>query len=146
MYEIYMLGHSVILTNDILEEWNKHHSKYSRSWYVKMLRRGKIIHYRHDTDDGDLRIKVLNAIEENAHQAVLKDMRLVEASLLEEADQIVSSMDDKMRNHFRRACESVEELQAVIWINPSKENENCIIWLREGALAEDHRRLDYIEE
>jgi hypothetical protein len=81
-------------------------------------------------------------VDSQAVENVRKDMRLIEAAIL--ADRTVSSQDEKIRGHFRRATMHIEELRTIIWVNPTLESERCIVWLREGCPADMHRNLAYI--
>lgn len=139
--EILKLGHRIMTTNDLLEEWKKH-DLVNRAWYVKMSLRGQVEYLPGDTQRADLREAVLRVVETNAIENVRKDMYLVEAAML--ADNTVCSRDERIRGHFHRATPHVEELRAIIWVNPTVENEACVIWLREGCPADTHRHLAYV--
>ena len=75
---------------------------------------------------------------------MLKDIHLIETALA--ADEIVSSLDEAVRGHFKRICDPISEIQQIVWVNPTNPDEGCIPWLREGAKAEDERKLGYNEE
>jgi hypothetical protein len=109
-----------------------------------MERKGLTRVHTGNTRREDLRVAVFKAIDPYAIEVVSKDMRWVEGALL--ADKTVASQDDTVRNHFHRAAQQVGELRAIVWVNPSTEEENGRIWLREGAPAEPHRMLGYREE
>jgi hypothetical protein len=104
LMEILKLGHSMIMTDEILEEWERYNlTKKSfdpklPAWYPIMRRKGKIRRHFGNTHRDDLRQAILAVVDPNAVEAVRKDMRLIEAALL--ADQIVASRDEKMRGHF----------------------------------------------
>ncbi|RMF81669.1 MAG: hypothetical protein D6737_04235 [Chloroflexi bacterium] len=147
MSEILTSGHSVIMTDDILEEWKKQQLTEKRfrptspSWYAQMRRKGKIIHKHGNTQNAELRAAVFAAVEKQAVDAVEKDMRLVEGALL--GDNRIASQDERMRRHFQRAAALIEALREIVWVNPAHENENCIEWLRQSAPADDFRKLGY---
>lgn len=72
---------------------------------------------------------------------MLKDCHLLEASLA--ADNIIVSLDDKVRFHFTAAAESVGEIREIVWVNPDKEDEEVAAWLENGAEPEKHRQLGF---
>lgn len=109
-----------------------------------MLKKGRIRVVAKDTIDESLREKIFECIDPSAKANVEKDMRLVEAALL--ADEIVTSLDDKMRKHFQGVAKIVTDIEAVIWVNPIEDDEGCIIWLRQSIPADDFRQLGYRAE
>ncbi|MEO1288584.1 MAG: hypothetical protein AAFV93_12515 [Chloroflexota bacterium] len=82
---------------------------------------------------------ILSVLPKDVHKAVTKDFRLIEGAL--QADEIVSSLDEKMRGHFKRASIKVDEIASIVWVNPANQDEECIIWLRQSAPADDFRKL-----
>ena len=139
--EVYKLGHSMIVTDDIYEEWRNHRSDHARIWYRQMVQRGKINRHRGNTHNDTLREKIARVVEKNAIKSVLKDMRWIEAALL--VDKIVASSDERMRGHLSNAAQKISELTVIVWVNPSDANENCIFWLRQSAPPESFRQLGY---
>jgi len=150
LIEILKLGHSVIMTDEILEEWDRYNLTTKSfdpklaAWYPTMRRKGKIRRHFGNTQNEELRQIIFATIDPNAVEAVRKDMRLIEAAIL--ADELVASRDEKMRGHFGRASLKVEALQVIVWVNPSTQEENCMIWLREGAPADKERMLGFQTE
>ena len=142
--ETYKLDHNMIVTNDIREEWKKHQSPYARKWYRNMVQRGRIKRHRGNIHNDDLRDKVRQLVTDDAVESVLKDIHLVEAALL--VDKLIASSDDRMRRHLVRLATKIDELKIIVWVNPSNEAETCIIWLRQGAPAEESRQLGYEDE
>ena len=144
MDEVLKSGHTVIRTPEIKLEWDKHiKSAFAQKWYTTMLKRGLVRIITTDVIDADLREKIFKSIDSSAKANVEKDMCLVEASLL--ADEIVASLDNKMRGHFRGVAQKVTEIASIVWVNPIEDDEECIIWLRQSALADDFRQLGYRE-
>ena len=147
--EILSLHHSIIMTNDIQQEWDNHQSKFARSWRVQMTKRGLVKRHfgmRH----GELRQSVEEAVEKTAYdrkakqavlEAILKDIHLIEAALL--VDHTVAALDERVRRYFAESCFHVSELVNVVWANPTIPSEDCILWLRRGAPPDDHRTLGY---
>jgi hypothetical protein len=144
--EVRTLGHSMIVTDNIDDEWGtkKHPSAFARQWYDEMRQRGKIRRHRGNTQDDDLREAVLQVIPEDAIETVLKDMRWIEAALL--TDKLITSNDNKMRGHMKRAAQNIEKIQDIAWVNPTKPDERCLEWLRQGCPAEKARLLGYRDD
>jgi hypothetical protein len=141
--EIYHLGHKVIFTDEILTEWKNHQEEFAKEWYAEMTAKGKIVRVVGNSQDSDLREAILDAIQENARHIVEKDLHLVEAAKI--TDEIIASWDNTTQKHLKNAAIKVEAIKTIIWINPTIEDENCIIWLREGALYEVERCLAYVK-
>ncbi|MGB7340178.1 MAG: hypothetical protein WBC91_14875 [Phototrophicaceae bacterium] len=140
--EIFKSGHKVIMTPEIKVEWDKHiRSNFAKDWYFNMLKRGRLLVVQKNVIDDNLRQLILDITAPDVINAVTKDMRLIEAAL--QADEIISSLDDKMRGHFKRAALKIDEIQSVVWINPINADEDCIIWLRQSCPPDDFRLLSY---
>jgi len=142
LQETLKCGHSIIITDGLFREWTKHSSKFAWNWYIQMQRKGKIKRHIGSTEYEELRQAIIQFIEQNAITNVLKDMLLLEAALL--ADKIVASRDERIKGHFSRAARGIEELRPIVWVNPTIQDEECIIWLRENAQADAYRLLGYL--
>lgn len=139
--ELPKLRHSVIVTDDIDEQWNDHPSAKFKQWRSIMTQKGLIDRRRGDVKNEELREQIAQAVEPNAIAKVMDDMLLIEAALL--VDKTICSDDDNMRGHLRRAARQVIELHPIVWVNPTDEVEQCILWLRQSAPDEPHRQLGY---
>lgn len=135
--------HRVVMTTEILEEWNRHQSSFARGWRVSMVARKKLSRIE-VVPDQILRDKITRtATKEVDREAILKDLRLIDAAIA--TDLIIASLDETVRELFRRAATNVGELRNIVWTNPELAEENCISWLAEGARAERKRKLGYVE-
>ncbi len=81
------------------------------------------------------------AHSDNARDAMYKDACLIEAALA--TDRIVASLDEQVRELFRRATDRVGELRAIVWVNPEREEDDPILWLERGAPADSNLMLGY---
>lgn len=72
-------------------------------------------------------------------EAMLKDFHLVEAAMA--TDWTVASLDDAVRELLGAASERVGEVRRVTWVNPSKGEEEPILWIENGANADRERQL-----
>lgn len=75
---------------------------------------------------------------------MLKDVHLIEAAF--QADKIVISMDVTVRRCFHEITLKVGILKQIAGINPWKDEETPIDWLKDGAELEKERLLGYRKE
>ena len=139
--EIRALGHAVVITRAIQSEWRTHLRSYARDWFDLMERRRLIVRTL-VREDEDLRAALSTmAANDGERAAMLKDCHLLEAALA--TDRIIASLERVARGRFRRAAPLVREIREIVWVDPEREEEAAIIWLRRGAPAEKHRMLGY---
>jgi len=137
--------HKVVMTPDIRDEWNKHESHFARTWRRQMVARRKL-EFLDIPDNEELENKIYIIIEtvtgsDKQQIEMIKDLRLIEAAIA--TDKIVISCDDNTaRKFFSRAALQVDELKDIVWVNPTKvEEEKPIEWLEKGAEAQSDRLL-----
>lgn len=143
-------GHRMVMTVDIEAEWNKHQSRYARTWRLSMMSRRRIERIEipaHRT----LEHRIARAVvDEFLVDIVDKDRRLIEAALIEikkgEKSERVGSLDDHVRKHLRDHIDRLLEIRSICWINPCTPEEEAVAWLRAGAPAERKRTLGHREE
>lgn len=135
---IYTICHKVAVSPMLQTEWDNHASVYSRKWQAAMLRRGKIVLVEAKERPG-IRQKVLEKYEHATakQDAVLKDFHLVEAAI--EADRIVISLDNTVRDLFGGACDEDDKLSEIMWVHPN--DEDILDWLEKGALPDPEKYL-----
>lgn len=139
LQEVLLLGHSVVMTPEISDEWKRHRSGFARRWRVSMDARKKV--YRIDAPiDEELRNKIeQTAAHENEIEVMQKDFHLLDAALA--TDQTIISLEEIIRQLFARATQRVGEIRDIVWMNPDHIKEEPLIWLQNGAPPEDHRKL-----
>lgn len=117
-------------------------SGFARTWLVSMYARRKVDRFEVETDD-ELRAAVSNAAHSaGEREGMLKDIHLVEAAL--QATAPVASLDENTAHGpFRNVCRTVRRLQRVVWVNPTKEDENALEWLSDGAPTDPARCLGF---
>ncbi len=131
--------HQVVLTPDIVNEWNRNQSGFARRWRVSMEARRKVERINVAPDVG-LRQKVEDTSTAQAERdAMRKDCHLLEAALA--ADKIILSLDDTVRSLFATASQHVGELHEIMWSNPDILEEGTVTWLENGAKVERQRLL-----
>ena len=139
--EVRSVCHRIILTDDIATEWDRHRSNYSATWRQSMVSLRKV-DARVLEGSSDLRARIADSTADpSVARIMLKDLRLIEAALA--ADSIVVSLDEAVHGHFARAAVRIEELRAIVWVNPTVPTEQSIRWLKAGAKGEKARRLGY---
>jgi hypothetical protein len=133
--------HTLVMTPDIKEEWNRHQSKFARKWRSKMVAKGKFEFLDIPVNE-ELWNKIDEIAETNRQRTeMFKDLRLLEAAIA--TDKIVISLDDNTaRTFFSKAASQVDQLKDIVWVNPDKiEEEKPIEWLRNGANPDRDRLL-----
>ena len=132
------VGHHVVMTTAIRDEWKCHQSGFSRKWYIQMLG-GRSVHWCDAGRDASLRSRIAGAVAVNRQPAADKDAHLIEAAL--STDRLVASRDETARGIFRGASGGVRELKPIVWVNPARPAENPVRWLEDGARPDARRRL-----
>lgn len=92
-------------------------------------------------EDNTLQDKITTTTKNEIEiEALRKDFHLLQAALT--TDQTIISLDETVRQLFKRASQQVGEIQDIIWVNPDKTTEEQpIAWLQNGAPPEPHRQL-----
>ena len=140
LQEVLSLGHSVVMTPEISNEWKRHRSGFARRWRVSMDARKKVYRVNAPANE-ELRDEIeKTAVHETEIEVMRKDFHLLEAA--RETDQTIISLDETVRGLFARAVQRVGEIRDIVWVNPEHtEEEEPLVWLQNGAPPEDHRKL-----
>jgi len=130
-------NHKLVMSPDLIKEWDKHQSNFSLQVRTALARKGRI-HYIQKTTIPNLRATIQKIKDQGRVNAILKDIHLIESALY--SDQTVVSNDEKVRNHLKSVCDvvkynNVHILPLITWVNPTIDNENVISWLLAGAQA-----------
>jgi hypothetical protein len=135
------VSHRIVTTADILSEWDEHQSGYFRTWRVKMRNLRKIDNFE-ITKNVAIRVRIRDVTpDKGIVQAMLKDLRLIEAALA--SDHTIISLDEKVRSHFANAAILVDDLKSIVWVNPLFKKEKAIGWLKGGAKPDAFRLLGF---
>lgn len=138
--EVRSQNYRVVMTREISEEWKRHQSRFALEWRVSMDASRKV--ERIDPpEDSTLREKItITTNNENEIEALRKDFHLLQAALT--TDQTIISLDETVRQLFKRASQQVGEIRNIIWVNPNRTTkEQPITRLQNGAPPEPHRQL-----
>jgi len=135
--------HRVVITREIGAEWDRHQSYFTVQWRSSMNARKKVV--RPDTLANDvLRTGIsTSSLTEEGREAALKDTHLVEAALA--TGLAVVSNDETARALFRKIAHEIGLLKPIVWVNPVREEERAIEWLKGGAKDDKKRRLAFEE-
>lgn len=110
---VYTTASEAYFCRTLLDEWNKHQSKYTRMWRVKMYSAKRIKIVRHT----DATKQVLSLIPECAKQkAAIKDSHLIDTS--NASGKIIISNDDTARNAFSSLLAGNGLISGVYWMSP----------------------------
>ena len=129
----------VVITKEIGIEWDKHSHQIAREWRRSMNAHRRVSCPKVIANE-ILRKKIQQStsatkpLDEMEH-----DYHLIEAA--KTTDKRVIALDDKARGYFTSASNLVGELREIVWVNPTKAEEDAIIWLRSGVPAETKRQL-----
>ena len=136
--KVLSIGHHVVISEAIQEEWDRHRSGYSLKWLKRMY--GKKQVDRNEIEPNkDLRERIDMDVTPKQKEIIAKDVHLIEAAI--KTDRLVASQDERARRAFGNASTRVGELRQIVWVNPSRNDEKPIDWLRDGAKTEAHRQL-----
>lgn len=129
------------MTPDLEDEWDRNQSNFASEWRVAMEMEG-LVYAVSPVEDQELRQGILSTAQsKNNRLALDKDLHLIEAARA--TDDTVSSLDRRVRVLLREAARVIDELRAIVWVNPELEEETPLLWLRDGAPAEPERMLGY---
>ena len=132
--------HHVVMTPELSEEWETNQSKFAATWLKSMIAR-KRFDYVEPPVNQALRGEIEGtATRNNEIEDLQKDFHLLEAARA--TDQTIISLDETIRGLFARASQRVSEIRDIVWVNPERmEEEEPLVWLRNGAPPEEHRKL-----
>ena len=134
-------GHLLVLSPELIDEWNKHQSRFARRWRVEMTSRD-LVRDIPSPVDSNLRTRLQSTVENQdpgVWKAMEKDCLLIEAALA--TGKIVLSFDEKVRGHFERSSKDVAELHSIMWANPSHPAEGVVTWILAGCERTQDRCL-----
>ena len=131
-------GHRVVMTESIRKEWHRHQSIFSTVWFGQMTDQEKVVEITDERDE-ILRKRIDASVPPEQRNLAAKDVHLIEAAIA--TDRLVTSNDGRVHRAYRNVANEVEELKQIVWVNPTRDEEKPIDWLRNGARAEAHRML-----
>lgn len=121
----------IVMTPAIRAEWDKHQSKFARSWRSSMVARKKLS--AHEPEERkDLREKIVNTtLSKSNSDAMTKDFHLIEAAIT--TDKRIIALDDNARDLFAKVSSGIAEIREVLWLNPGSHSAEVNSWLKDGA-------------
>ena len=140
LLNVLSLSYRIMMTPEIRDEWDRRQSDFALRWRGTMARRNKVCGVKKSPADEEFRNKIEDAAEQKNQIPVMqKDFHLLEAARI--SDRTIISLERRVRRHFAYAAQHVDEIQEIVWVNPKNEEEEPLVWLRNGAPPEDHRKL-----
>jgi hypothetical protein len=116
LMDMYIICHRVVVTKEIVREWDVHRSKFFVMWLSWMKKKNKL------ADCGDCTLPSLRRAlegldcEDVERETMLDDLHLVEAALA--ADRRIVSLDRHARTLFEGVAGGVEGPDRVEWLDP----------------------------
>ncbi|MGH7171344.1 MAG: hypothetical protein ACRELF_05320 [Gemmataceae bacterium] len=132
--------HRAVFPPQLIKEWKKHASRFAQTWQVAMERRQKLDWIEPGTDDEIHETIAEIAASEKDKAAMEKDAFLLEAAQAT-TDRMVAPLDEIARDLFRELAGHLPRIGKIVWINPGREEELVLAWLRSGAKPESPRGL-----
>lgn len=132
-------SHRIVMTREILDEWQRHRSRFSHRWLTSMHAHKNVENLSVPGNEPVKKAIDTHAESETAEDAMLKDLHLISAAL--ETDQRIASLDNKARNLFGDLSEHAKPIRTIVWVNPNDEADAAIQWLEDGAPADESRML-----
>lgn len=131
--------HHVIMTPELLKEWQDHQSNYAATWLSNMISIDRFDFIElPEAKTFSNEIEATATLQKDINN-LLKDLHLIQAAL--KTDMTVISLDENIRSLFAKASKQVDAIKNIIWVNPNHTAEHPIEWLEKGAPPENHRLL-----
>lgn len=131
--------HDFAANRELLDEWEKHWSRFSRSWLVSMARAGRLKSLQKAANKELWSDFSGEDCPETDYSRISKDLHLVDAALC--TDKRVASCDDRVRGSLKTCLHLHPPVGDIAWVNPKFAVETPLDWLRQGAPCEDCRLL-----
>jgi hypothetical protein len=135
--EVLSICHRMVLTPDLVREWDEHASGFALRWRALMESRDKVVRIG---DLPDLRSEIDSAARSlGDRKAMLKDAHLVAAAMA--ADGVIASRDAEARKLFVAVASDIKGLGKIAWQHLDQANGDAVNWLRAGARCDPSLRL-----
>ena len=112
--------HRVAVTGPILDEWNRHMSRFSRKWRRFMAGKKKPI----KTIAPAAVSLDIEAFSGPAREQIEKDLILLAAALA--ADRIIVTRDDRLKAALMTHGDGAAVLNAIRWVNPVADGPKAL--------------------
>ncbi len=138
LLEIYQNGHSVVFNRELKTEWDKHESTFARFWLARMIGSKRLFPVN-SHDDEIKELDSLNSIQAVHHsREAVKDAHLIFAA--HQTDKIVSSLEKRSRDVFKRYCNLLGSLSSVFWVHIGENTWRT--WIVDGRRIPSSLRID----
>ena len=120
LLDVLRICHRVVVTEPILDEWNKHMSRFSRKWRRSMAAKKKPLR---SITPAAIAIDT-SGLSRQEVAAVEKDRCLLEAALAE--DHVIVTRDDALMNILAKTVNKNKYLKKITWINPVTDGTTAL--------------------
>lgn len=103
----------IVMNKDLMDEWKKHRSLYSKQWLSNMIARKKFLFDRNNSFNDQIDECGLS---EKQVKIAYKDSHLINASL--DNGKSIASGDDTAREIYVIIAENCNEIINLLWVNP----------------------------
>ncbi len=132
--------HVAVFGRPLREEWKEHSSLHAKRWWKSMTAR-KRIEFLDGEEFAFLQERACACLKQDRWKDDLrKDFHLVQSALA--SGRTILSNERNLPKYLAIACSEVQVLSTLYYANPALEGKPCMQWLRTGAGAEAHRRID----
>ena len=120
--------HRTAVTAAILAEWNRHQSRFARTWRRSMYARGKVVSVPTAAcSDVHTALKQSQDLSANEVSAAEKDLHLVAAA--RSADRTIISLDNAALAVLRKLTPVTGAIADLFWIDPVLDLDRLRLWL-----------------
>lgn len=132
--------HRTAVTAAILEEWNRHQSRFARIWRRSMYARGKVVSVpTAECSDVHTALKQSQDLSANQVSAAEKDLHLVAAA--RSADRTIISLDNAALAVFCKLTPVTGAIADLFWIDPVADLDRLRLWLETDGSPGPHWRI-----
>jgi rRNA-processing protein FCF1 len=120
LLDVLRICHHVVVTEPILDEWNKHMSRFSRKWRRSMAAKKKPLR---SITPAAIAIDT-SGLSPREVAAVEKDRCLIEAAVAE--DHVIVTLDDALMSILAKTVNQNKYLKEITWINPVTDGTTAL--------------------
>jgi hypothetical protein len=132
--------HGTAVTAAILEEWNRHQSRFARTWRNSMYARGKVVSVSAaECSDVHTALKQSQDLSANEVSAAEKDLHLIAAA--RSADRTIISSDNAALAVFRKLTLVTGTIADIFWVDPVSDLDGLRLWLEADGPPGSHWRI-----
>jgi hypothetical protein len=121
---------NVVFCKELLNEWNKHQSRFSYGWRASMVSKKRTVFVK-IADNFITALDEITHLTSNEMKAIRKDAHLIETAL--KSENFIISNDNISRNICCKIVDSYKELKNLCWAVPLHDSELLIKFIKDGG-------------